>query len=471
MDSKRKIKLLIFGLILSALAGIFLYKIQRRTDQGVPMAADPKMQQSPFTSKFVSQIVIHPKDPNLIYVTVVGQGVFKSRDRGISWRPMNEGIKNLLIFQFVVDPVHPDVLYLGTFGGGVYRSEDGGDSWIEADEGLTNTTIEGLTVHPTESGVLYAATTDGGVFKTENRGATWMLFNQGLPGWDHNSLQSFILVVPADPATLYLGNYQGFFRRKDLPISGFSRDLLWQPTGIRLRGEPISYFLHDPHLALFYVVTRTGKLFKSPEGTELWSLVTDQLSGYGVYSMVIDPLQSSILYAAVGGKGMIKSTDQGATWKPVLVGESNLEVRSLAIDPRDSKTLYIGTKNDGVWVSRDAGVRWSKNESLPVLDWAMLLESVQPKRISTPSQVSKNGRPFPPKEFAKCNRCHGWSDSVLNSNLHEVWLVSPTARDWRQTVERMKARAELIPPEATSILQYLNQYYGVQSSGPISKRE
>lgn len=456
---KRKINILVILVLpLASVTGVFYACRMREPEPNKvsSMVADPKMQESPFTSKFVSQVVVHPKDPNLIYATVVGQGVFKSRDRGVTWLPMNKGIKNLLIFQLVIDPSHPDHHYLGTFGGGVYRSEDGGGSWVEVNQGLTNTTIEGLTIHPREPGVLYAATTNGGVFKTEDGGTVWIPFNQGLPGWDHNSLQSFLLIPPSNPTMLYLGNYQGLFQRKDLPMSGFGGTSRWLDIGKKLKTEGITYFLHDPRLDLFYAATRAGRLYKSVVGADRWSLVTDQLKDDSIYSIVIDPSQSGTLYAAVGSKGIIKSTDQGATWKPTPVQPADQDVRSLAIDPQKPQTLYIGTKKDGLWMSRDGGARWVKNEGLPVLDWALLLESVQPRRLSVSSA---------PKEFEKCNACHGWSDSVLNSNLHTAWLVTPTARDWTATVDRMKERAKLEPAEAGTILQYLSQHYGMGSKG------
>jgi len=205
MALKRKTNAILVVLVCIGLAAAAAYfyhlkKAEEKTGKPQPVLAGPDMENNPLTSRFVSQVVVHPKNAEVVYATVVAQGVFKSPDRGASWEPINNGIKNLFIFQFVIDPFEPQTLYLGTLGGGVYRSEDEGNTWVEANRGLTNTTIEGLFAHPQRPGVLYAATTGGGMFMSEDRGARWTSISRGLPPWDHNNIQSFPLAAPSDPA-------------------------------------------------------------------------------------------------------------------------------------------------------------------------------------------------------------------------------------------------------------------------------
>ena len=79
--------------------------------------------------------------------------------------------------------------------------------------------------------------------------------------------------------------------------------------------------------------------------------------GQSVRLLVIDPTNSSTLYAGTDG-GVMKSTDRGASWQPIVNGLTSLSVFALAIDPADSSTLYAGTFRGGAFRSTDSGANW-----------------------------------------------------------------------------------------------------------------
>ena len=68
---------------------------------------------------------------------------------------------------------------------------------------------------------------------------------------------------------------------------------------------------------------------------------------YGVRSLVIDPQNSTTLYAAMAGKAF-RSTDGAATWSEVTSGLTTLSVTALAIDPSNS-TVYAATYGGGMF--------------------------------------------------------------------------------------------------------------------------
>ncbi|HEV8269122.1 MAG TPA: hypothetical protein VGR00_12845, partial [Thermoanaerobaculia bacterium] len=84
--------------------------------------------------------------------------------------------------------------------------------------------------------------------------------------------------------------------------------------------------------------------------------------GENVYSLVLDPTNTKIVYAG-SRLGLYKSTDGGSTW----VSGKGLEKSSIlcmAVDPKNPKTLYAGVYGGGVYRSLDGGATW-KNPTAP----------------------------------------------------------------------------------------------------------
>lgn len=87
-------------------------------------------------------------------------------------------------------------------------------------------------------------------------------------------------------------------------------------------------------------------------------------------ALLVDPRDSSRLYAASAGGGIWRSLNGGNSWLPLDEFMGNLAVSSLAFDPVDPDIIYAGTGegfgNDdaifgaGIWRTVDAGVTWSQ---------------------------------------------------------------------------------------------------------------
>jgi len=75
----------------------------------------------------VRAITFDPTDPSIMYVGVEEGGVFRSRNRGLKFEPLNKGIYSD-IHALAVDPADARRLY-ATTGRGLYRSETAGASW------------------------------------------------------------------------------------------------------------------------------------------------------------------------------------------------------------------------------------------------------------------------------------------------------------------------------------------------------
>ena len=89
------------------------------------------------------------------------------------------------------------------------------------------------------------------------------------------------------------------------------------------------------------------------------------------------------LYAAVGGRGIAKTTQGGTRWSPINtgladVGSSSADRWRLALDPSQPNILYAGATTGGVYKSSDGGGSWFSSglEAARIRD--LVIDSNQP---------------------------------------------------------------------------------------------
>src|SRR4029079_7667644 len=80
-------------------------------------------------------------------------------------------------------------------------------------------------------------------------------------------------------------------------------------------------------------------VYKSTDSGATWNLLSTPLTNPTCPALVVDPTNSSIVYAALNvsagqANGVYKSTDGGATWTASSSGLNNNQVSALAIDPQ-----------------------------------------------------------------------------------------------------------------------------------------
>ena len=152
-------------------------------------------------SEHISKIIVHPEDPNTIWVASQGplwsaggeRGVFKTTDGGETWENTLAAGEFTGATDMMIDPRNPDRLYAAMWqhhrtvaawvGGGpesgIWISEDGGETWDELEKGLPKGNMGkiGLAISPMRPDVVYAAIEEdrrtGGVWRSTDRGGSW----------------------------------------------------------------------------------------------------------------------------------------------------------------------------------------------------------------------------------------------------------------------------------------------------------
>ncbi len=122
----------------------------------------------------VRAITFDPNNPAVIYVGVEEGGIFRSRDRGATFEPLNKGLYPD-VHSVAVDPAESRRLY-ATTGRGFYRSENAGASWQFVTDGLNRPYVVPLVVDLAGSGALYTAGAAGAPPSWMAHGADAMLF-------------------------------------------------------------------------------------------------------------------------------------------------------------------------------------------------------------------------------------------------------------------------------------------------------
>jgi photosystem II stability/assembly factor-like uncharacterized protein len=180
-------------------------------------------------TRHTGRVLVHPEDPNTVYVGALGnlwmgsedRGVYKSRDGGRSWDKVLFVDEHTGVIDMVMDPTSPDVVYAATYqrlrrawgfngggpGSGIWKSTDGGERWARLEGGLPDGHLGriGLALSESNPSVVMALVEspdedDQGVWRTEDGGERWTRVNsQNI----RPMYYSHILIDPTDDRRVY----------------------------------------------------------------------------------------------------------------------------------------------------------------------------------------------------------------------------------------------------------------------------
>jgi len=152
-------------------------------------------------SEHIQNIVVDPRNSNVVYVTAIGplwapggnRGLYKTTDGGQTWKAVLTISPDTGVTDMVMDPKKPDVIYAAALqrrravgqliGGGpesgLYKSTNGGGTWTKLTKGLPSVEMGriGLGINWRDPKIVYALVTaqkgEGGFFRSNDAGATW----------------------------------------------------------------------------------------------------------------------------------------------------------------------------------------------------------------------------------------------------------------------------------------------------------
>ena len=193
-------------------------------------------------TKHIGRMLIHPRNPETVYVAAVGdlwapnpeRGVYRTQDGGASWELVLYVDENTGAIDLIMDPNDPSTLFAAMYqrrrtgfgfngggpGSGIYRTMDGGENWTEMTEGLPEGDKGriGLDVYQQNGNVIYAlieadarsagqgfgrssGPSESGLFRSADRGTTWEKMSDTNP---RPMYYSQIRIDPSNPDRIYV---------------------------------------------------------------------------------------------------------------------------------------------------------------------------------------------------------------------------------------------------------------------------
>lgn len=275
-------------------------------------------------------VAVAPSDPSIVWVGTGepantranswGDGVYRSVDGGETWRHMGLD-DSYLISKIVVHPTDPDRVWVAAMGHlwganpqrGVFRTTDGGRSWQKVLFVNDTTGAMDLEMDPHDPDVLYAsmwqrfrfgggdmdeAGPGSGVFKSTDGGASWRRLAGGLPTEDMGKIH--LTVARGDSRIVYAG-------------------ILTQEPSERDGSQ-------------------TG-VYRSADGGDTWRRVSDPSTGYYYQNIFVDPSDDDRIYMPVFELNV--SEDGGRTWREVNIRHVHNDLHGMWIDPSDPDHIVI----------------------------------------------------------------------------------------------------------------------------------
>jgi photosystem II stability/assembly factor-like uncharacterized protein len=248
----------------------------------------------------------------------------------------------------------------GSFVGPLAPSQPAG---LQPARGIEGASISALAVDPHSPQTVFAATRDDGggslLYKSANGGRTWESL-----GLDANRFDA-LAIAPGDPQTVYVGTGDGVFKSTDGGTTwqgangGLFRNENWYTRDHRMYEGYVYSLVVDPRNAeTVYAGTWSRGLLKTTNGGASWQ----RLGPGWVGALALDPNDPETIYVGAVGSytataesGVSKSTDGGRTWQPAGLQGTNVE--ALAVDPEHAEILYAST-DKGLMKSTDGGENW-----------------------------------------------------------------------------------------------------------------
>ena len=316
-------------------------------------------------TRHVSEIRVHPRDPDRVYVAALGhafgpnpeRGVYRSTDGGACWERMLYLDEHTGAADLALDIRNPTILYASLWtvhrnfwelasggpGSGLWRSTDSGTTWTEITPnlGLPATAVLGkigVAASPARSGRVWAlveSDTAPGLYRSDDFGETWTLASDRQELRYRPWYYMHVFADPQDEDTVYVNNLQ-----------------MWKSTDAGAHFTPVPTPHGDNH-DLWIDPRDNRRMIQGNDGGAnvsfnagvSWSSIYNQLTAQ-LYTVDTDGRAPHYLVYGTqqdnSSIGVPSSTNDGAiTWADCRVAGTG-ESGYVAVDPRDPDVVYVG---------------------------------------------------------------------------------------------------------------------------------
>ena len=332
----------------------------------------------------IGAIAVAPSDPNIIYVgsgeglhrpdLSTGNGMYKSADAGKTWTHL--GLQDgQQIPKIAVDPKNPDRIFVAVLGHpygpneerGIYKSEDGGKTFTNVLYVDENTGGDDVAIDPNNTDLIFATLwqsregpwengewsgTKGGIFKSTDGGKTWKKLSKNLPD---DMVQAHIAIAPSSSNIIYValgttetneygtGSGMGLYRSDDAGENWHEITDDGRPEA-RIGGGDVPEIMVDPKDAETLYSTSIV-VWKSVDGGKKWTGIRGAPGGDDYQNIWINPLDTKVMLVT-GDQGAIITVNGGDTWSS-WYNQPTAQLYHVSADNAFPYNLYSGQQESG----------------------------------------------------------------------------------------------------------------------------
>jgi photosystem II stability/assembly factor-like uncharacterized protein len=286
-------------------------------------------------TRHIGKIVVHPQNPDLVYVAALGhafgpnteRGIFRSRDGGSTWEQVLFKSEHAGSCDIAMDLSNPRILYAniwearrypwklvsGSEACGIWRSFDGGDTWEELtprlrrDERIAGGLIgkTGLAASPARPGRVWALVEheQGALYRSDDYGDSWTRLSEDPELRRRAWYYMHVVADPDDAETVWVLNMRikkssdGGRTFDELPVPHGDNHALWiDPENTKRIIEG-----NDGGACISYDGGRTWSTLLNQPTAQFYHVTTDHRFPYRVYGSQQDNWAISVPSIAFDG--------------------------------------------------------------------------------------------------------------------------------------------------------------------------
>jgi photosystem II stability/assembly factor-like uncharacterized protein len=313
----------------------------------------------------IGDMELAPSNPNIIYLgtgenlkkprnfTLQGTGMYRSNDAGKTWQHI--GLEDSWsIAEIAIHPKNPDIVLVAVLGHlwsknknrGLYQSKNGGKTWQQVLYKDDATGATDVVIAPSNPKIMYASMWEvypgitgknSGVYRSNNGGKTWTACTNGLP--------SGALVGRTGLAVSYTNPLKAYALVDNLHNPKGESAELYKTTDGGLTWA-------KTHSAPVYNFSVIGWYF-----TDVYINPQDDDEVYCLGVRLAHSVDGGKTFSFIGGN-VTRST-------PSLAKGFHLDQCELWINPNNPRHLAAGN-DGGFYVSYDKGLSWFHYNNIPV---------------------------------------------------------------------------------------------------------
>lgn len=219
-----------------------------------------------------------PEDPDVLLAGTRPAGLYRSTDAGASWARLPvDGLSAFSainmgptrVTQILFDPIEAGTVWATVEIGGIFRSDDRGLTWRSCGSGLVSEDVHGIaSMRDAQGQPLLFATTNRGLHRSSDRGAHWHFQTLDSP-WQYTRS---VVPHPTDPASVFVTNGNGPPGNDGRLLRSRDHGQSFQPVALpgALNSTVWTVAVAPAHPRVMFLCTNLGQVFRSDDAGECW---------------------------------------------------------------------------------------------------------------------------------------------------------------------------------------------------------